>query len=394
MIRARQSFGVGATAALLWSAPAHAARVALVVGNDTYEHAGRLVAAEADARLVAGALQQQGFEVDLVVNADRYEFETAIADFRISARGAEVALFYYAGHGVQHDGRNFLLPVDTELSDAALLDAQTIALDQELLGPLAQAGAPLNLIFLDACRNNPFAAQWTSEDRAARRGGLAEVTAAPGFIVAFATAPGAVARDGRQSEARGVENGPYATALATAIIQPHIELQDVLKQVNGSVRRQTLGAQVPWNNQALDADFYFGDPPPQVFEAPVCGAGSDDPSCVDLSTITMDDRLSAPRLLAIGGGGLALAGAATWTGAWLHWERLRGPCAELSASGEWDEALCPDDMAETRARDQTLIWVGAGVTTLGVLTGGAGGGIWFAARNTSAGPVIGIEGRW
>lgn len=382
-------------AALLWAGSAEAARVALVVGNDQYEHAGRLVAAEADARLVAGALQQQGFEVELVVNADRREFDEAIADFRIASRGAEAALFYYAGHGVQHDGRNYLLPVDAELSDAALLDAQAIALDRDLLSPLAQAGASLNLIFLDACRNNPFASQWVSEERAARRGGLAEVTAAPGFVVGFATAPGKVARDGKQGEERGVDNGPYAEALATAIIEPYIELQDVLKRVNGEVRRETLGAQVPWNNQALDADFYFGEKPVATFDPDLCSANPRPEWCVDVGAPPVfHEGLTMPQWLAIGGGGLALGGAATWAGAWLHWEGVRSPCAEVSDSGGWDDELCPEDMAATRSRDQTLVWIGAGITTVGVLAGGAGGGLWLYARDTAAGPVLGLEGRW
>lgn len=387
--------GLVVGAGLVWAAPAEAARVALVVGNDQYEHAGRLVAAESDARLVAGALQQQGFDVELVVNADRREFDEAIADFRIASRGAEAALFYYAGHGVQHDGRNYLIPVDAELSDAALLDSQTIALERDLLSPLAQAGASLNLIFLDACRNSPFASQWAAEERAARRGGLAEVTAAPGFVVAFATAPGRVARDGKQDEARGVENGPYAEALANAIVQPYIELQDVLKQVNGQVRRETLGAQVPWNNQALDIDFYFGEKPVVTLDPDLCSADPRPDWCVNVGAPSVfREGLTMPQWLVIGGGGLALGGAALWAGAWLHWEDVRSPCAEVSDSGGWDDELCPDDMAATRSRDQSLVWVGAGITAVGLLAGGAGGGLWFYARNTAAGPVLGLEGRW
>ena len=249
-------------------APATAAagppgRVALVVGNNNYPSAPLLNPAN-DARAMAAALRAAGFTVILKIDATQPEMSSALRDFgnRIKAGGAGTAgLFYFAGHGMQIKGRNFLIPVGANIEHEDEVGYQ--ALDaQAVLDKMESAGNGINLMILDACRNNPFARSFRSSSV-----GLAQMEQPVGTLVAYATAPGSVASDG-QATPNG--NGLYTTHLLQAIRQPGVKVEEVLKQVRGAVRRESGGRQVPMEWNSLEGDFYFY--PPQAVVAGTAAA--------------------------------------------------------------------------------------------------------------------------
>ncbi|MES0812864.1 caspase family protein [Roseibium sp. SCPC15] len=235
--------------ALLLPVSAHAsAKVALVIGNGSYQAMSSLVNPANDANLMTNKLAALGFEVIRVIDGDRRDFYDALTQFGRKAQGAEVALVFYAGHGVQVNGRNWLLPVDAQIQASTDLPGQAVKAD-DLLEIMEASGAKLKLVFLDACRNNPL-------PRSLSRGtsnGLARLEAnAAGMMIAFATSPGDVALDGTG------RNSPFTEALATWIDTPDLEIRHLMGRVRESVYRDTGKAQLPWLNEALIGEFYFG----------------------------------------------------------------------------------------------------------------------------------------
>ncbi|MEM9633684.1 MAG: caspase family protein [Pseudomonadota bacterium] len=233
---------------LLPAAAQASARVALVIGNGAYQAMSSLVNPANDANLMASKLAGLGFDVIRVIDGDRRGFYDALTQFGRKAQGAEVALVFYAGHGVQVNGRNWLLPVDAQIQASTDLPGQAVKAN-DLLEIMEASGAKLKLVFLDACRNNPL-------PRSLSRGtsnGLARLEAnAAGMMIAFATSPGDVALDGTGS------NSPFTEALATWIDTPDLEIRHLMGRVRESVYRATGEAQLPWLNEALIGEFYFG----------------------------------------------------------------------------------------------------------------------------------------
>jgi hypothetical protein len=225
------------------NAPLSGRRIALVIGNDAYRSIGQLRNPANDAQLVARALQQLGYSLvggRPQLNLDRARFESAIQDFGRTIPGADVALFYYAGHGLQVDGANWLVPVDAELSPRKQdLPFQMIAADDVLL-QMDGAGTQLNLVVLDACRNNPLANRGL---RDAGRG-LAEMQAPAGSMIAYATQPGNVALDGDGP------NSPYSAALADGMRQRAPDVFHLFNGVGLRVQEETDGSQVPWTSSS------------------------------------------------------------------------------------------------------------------------------------------------
>lgn len=246
-------FGRAALAFLLisgfWGSAAEAERrLALIVGNGAYETIGSLRNPPADAQTMKAALQAAEFETTLLLDADQLEMKRAITAFgrRLRSSGPDsVGLFFYAGHGVQSRGRNFLIPVDTGLSDEADLDVYGVEA-QWVLRQMESAGNVTNIVILDACRDNPFGATMRSASR-----GLAPIDAPTGSFIAYATAPGAVAADGR------ADNSPYTAALAKRISTPNTPIEQVFKRVRVDVINATSGRQTPWDSSSLVNDFYF-----------------------------------------------------------------------------------------------------------------------------------------
>ncbi|MGK7870452.1 caspase family protein [Falsiroseomonas sp. E2-1-a20] len=224
--------------------PALAQRVALVVGNGSYAAAARLENPAHDASGMAAALRRLGFSVDLVTDATRARLEQALGRFGRAAEGADIALLFFAGHGLQLGGENWLVPTDARLADAREVAFELVGLDTVLR---QMDRARTRIVILDACRDNPLAVQMRGLGGTRSLGrGLAPVQAQDvGTLIAFSTSPGAVAEDGRTG------NSPFTAALLRHIEQPGVDLQITLRRVRSEVRQATAGRQTPWENSSL-----------------------------------------------------------------------------------------------------------------------------------------------
>jgi hypothetical protein len=247
--RARLRLGVVWLGLACLSAAAQAptdVRVALVIGNGAYPGPAALPNPANDAAAMTAALQRLGFNVTELRDGSREQMAAAVAAVRERLRGKQgVGLFYYAGHGVQLDWHNYMVPVDANLTRAADVPAQALDVDT-VIGAFRTAGNRLNILVLDACRDNPFGG-------AASGKGLAQMDAPPGTFLAYATAPGNVAEDGRG------RNGLYTGFLVQELAKPAARIEDVFKRVRFQVRQQSGGRQVPWESTSLEDDFYFDD---------------------------------------------------------------------------------------------------------------------------------------
>lgn len=222
------------------------ARIALVIGNGSYK-TNRLKNPRSDAGLMARTLAATGFDVMTVMDGSAAEMRRAIADFaaKLQQPGA-VALFYYGGHGVQIDGENYLIPLDANIATSGDVEAQAVPL-QSILRTMARSATRLNIVVLDACRDNPFqAGEWT-----ATVSGLASVVAPAGTIIAYATGPGELASDGDGN------NSPYTAALASEMVQPGATLEDVFRATRRHVMARTGSRQTPWEHSSLLSQFSF-----------------------------------------------------------------------------------------------------------------------------------------
>jgi uncharacterized caspase-like protein len=228
-------------------------RVALVIGNSAYRNVAPLDNPANDARLLADTLRGLDFTLvggDALRDLDKAGLDRAVQAFGTALQGADVGLFYFAGHGVQVRGANYLVPIDANPAREADVDFQM--LDAAIvLRQMEAAGTRLNLVILDACRNNPFGGRGL---RAIDRG-LAQMQAPEGTLISFATQPGNVAQDGADG------NSPYTKALAQTIQRPRLGLFDTFNQVGLAVQRATGGAQQPWvSSSPIAGTFYFSQP--------------------------------------------------------------------------------------------------------------------------------------
>jgi uncharacterized caspase-like protein len=240
--------------------PAHAQarpadkRIALVIGNARYAKVP-LSNPENDARLIAGNLRKLGFEVNEQLNVSVLEFRRALREFsrRVQEDDA-IAVLYYAGHGVQIDGRNYLLPIDINLRDQEEVKDESVDIEELFLSRIDKARSHPRIVILDACRDNPFAGK-TRNIRSA--GGLAEM-GARGTLIAFASAPGAPAEDGPSGR-----NSVYTKNLAEEMMVPGLEVEQMFKNVRVKVLRDTKDRQLPWVNTSLTSNFSFNPIPNQ-----------------------------------------------------------------------------------------------------------------------------------
>jgi len=251
-------FAMALMCAAAWAQPARGPapppeaqhRTALVVGNSAYD-TSPLPNAANDARSMAQVLREAGFSVLLHTDIDQRQMQAALREFGERLKvGGGTGLFYFAGHGMQIKGRNFLVPVRSQIAHEdevayAALDAQAV------LDKMESAGNGTNILILDACRNNPFARSFRSTQQ-----GLAQMDAPVGTLISFATAPGSVAIDNLP----GQPNGLFTSHLIEAIRRPAQKVEDVLKQVRLGVLRASRNRQVPWESSALVGDFYFHPP--------------------------------------------------------------------------------------------------------------------------------------
>lgn len=219
-------------------------RLALVIGNSNYA-ASPLKNPVNDARDMAKKLSELGFEVMSYTNVNRQNMRLAIRDFGNKLKRAEVGLFYFAGHGIQIKGINYLVPVATDISSADEVQDESIDANA-ILRKMESAGNKVNIVILDACRNNPFASSFRSLDR-----GLARMDGPVGSFIAYATSPGAVAADGQG------RNGLYTQHLLSALNKPDLTIEQVFKKVRYGVVHDTGGKQTPWESSSLMGEFLF-----------------------------------------------------------------------------------------------------------------------------------------
>jgi formylglycine-generating enzyme required for sulfatase activity len=220
-------------------------RIALVIGNSAYTNAPRLKNPINDATDIADALSHLGFTVEHGVDLNQKQMKFMIREFGKKLKAGGQGLFYFSGHGVQLRGHNYLVPVDADITSEA--DVEDQGVDANLvLGLMDEANNGLNVVILDACRNNPFARSFRSAS-----GGLAQVDAPTGTLIAYATAPGRVAQDGVG------RNGTYTAELLKQMRVPGLAVEEMFKRVRANVRQQTGGEQVPWEASSLVGDFYF-----------------------------------------------------------------------------------------------------------------------------------------
>ncbi len=221
-------------------------RLALVIGNGNYTNS-ILSNPENDANALEKSLKALGFNVVKYENLTQKRLTQAIDDFGNKLKNYDVGLFFYAGHGIQSKGFNYLIPVDAVLKTEADVEYNCVRADR-IFGKMEEAQNDINIIILDACRDNPFERSWS---RAATGKGLTFMDAPRGSIIAYATAPGKTASDGY------AENSPYTSALITCMEIPNIKIEDFFKKVRSLVREQTKDQQTPWESTSLEGDFYF-----------------------------------------------------------------------------------------------------------------------------------------
>jgi hypothetical protein len=243
-------------AALLVSADAAKAdkRVAFVVGNGAYKNVAPLPNPAVDAKSMAKLLRNVGFDVVEGANLTRDKMTERLIEFGKKAEGADVALFFYAGHGIAVNGTNYLLPVDADLKSE--MDVKLgAAINVDLTLEQTMADAKVKLVFLDACRDNPFAAKIRSA-KATRsvsvQSGLAEMKSGEGTLIAFATGPGQTALDGEVGT-----NSPFTRALMANIASPGVEIQQAMTKVRAQVNEETNKGQLPWGHTNLIGSVYL-----------------------------------------------------------------------------------------------------------------------------------------
>ncbi len=255
-------------------------RVAFVVGNGAYKAVTALPNPPMDAKAIASLLRNMGFEVVEGSNLARDSMSAKLLDFSKRTQGADVALFFYAGHGIAVDGVNYLLPVDADIKSIADVKlGAAINIDDAL--EQTMQGAKVKLVFLDACRDNPFAAKIKAAAEKASRSvsvpqGLAEMKSAEGTLISFATGPGQTALDGPEGT-----HSPFTNALLAHLPEKGIEIQQVMTEVRAEVHEQTNNGQLPWGNTNLIGAVYLNGapapaapPPAQASNGAAPGAAS------------------------------------------------------------------------------------------------------------------------
>jgi uncharacterized caspase-like protein len=229
-------------------------RVALVIGNAAYVNSAALANPVNDAADMAKALTEVGFTVIHGLDVDKRGFDGKVRDFTRALDNADVALFFYAGHGLQVAGRNYLIPVDASLQGERDLDFEAVSVDFILKQMELGREGKTNVVFLDACRDNPLSRNLARSmgTRSASIGqGLAQVQTGVGTFIAYSTQPGNVALDGQG------RNSPFTAALTKGIREPDRNLTSVMIEVRKDVLTSTNGKQVPWDHSALTGEFYF-----------------------------------------------------------------------------------------------------------------------------------------
>ncbi len=244
-------------------------RVAFVVGNGAYKNVAQLPNPPVDAKAMAGVLRNVGFDVVEGTNLTRDKMTEKLLDFGKKAQGADVAVFFYAGHGIAIGGTNYLLPVDADIKSE--MDVKLgAAINIDLTLDQTMSDAKVKLVFLDACRDNPFAAKIKSNSATRSvsvQTGLAEMKSGEGTLIAFATGPGQTALDGQEGT-----NSPFTRALIDNIAQPGVEIQQAMTKVRAQVNEETNKGQLPWGHTNLIGSVYLNGAPVPAASVPAAAA--------------------------------------------------------------------------------------------------------------------------
>lgn len=271
------------TATIARSAPAATdIKVALVIGNSSYAHGGSLKNPVNDAHAMAEKLRSLGFDVVERQNIKAREYGGALREFRSKLKPGAVAVFFYAGHGLQVNGKNYFPAVDADIQGEEDVPNQSLDLGH-LFSTLDQSKTRLNLVFLDACRNNPYASAF----RSVSTGGLAKVEAPSGSLISYATRPGSVASDGTGS------HGLYTSQLLNHLDEPNLSIEQLHKRVVSGVKQASRGMQEPWMEGSIEGEFSFRTvvevPPAQL---PVAQPGMYAPARDDDGALWSDTKLA------------------------------------------------------------------------------------------------------
>src|SRR5438874_12168092 len=233
-------------------------RVAFVVGNGAYKNVAPLPNPAVDAKSMAKVLRNVGFDVVEGTNLTRDQMTEKLLDFGKKAEGADVAVFFYAGHGIAINGTNYLLPIDADIKSE--MDVKLgAAINIDLTLDQTMGDAKVKLVFLDACRDNPFAAKIKSNSATRSvsvQSGLAEMKSGEGTLIAFATGPGQTALDGQEGT-----NSPFTRALMAHITTPGLEIQQAMTKVRAQVNEETHKGQLPWGHTNLIGSVYLNGTP-------------------------------------------------------------------------------------------------------------------------------------
>lgn len=315
-------------------------RVALVIGNGAHTSVGSLRNPPHDADLMGRSLKSLGFAVTTVKNADLRRMNREVEEFVERLADADVGLFYFAGHGVQRDGHNYLVPTAPAIESAQDFADHALRLGA-LMDAMRRAGPRMNIIVLDACRNDPF-----PQDTRSAGAGLGEPENAAGTVIAYAAAKGHVAKDGIG------DHSPYTRALTLQMRKPNVEIGTMLRNVYAAVDEETGGAQQPWYEVAVKGQFYFN-------------LGEEPPS--DLDPALLEKHKNVPAIVAGGVAGAAFSAALAFGATALVRDRqLARACA--------DRDPCPtryEPLEHERNIYGALGWTGVGVGTL------AFAGVWW-----------------
>jgi uncharacterized caspase-like protein len=232
-------------------------RVAFVVGNGAYKNVAQLPNPPIDAKAMAGVLRNVGFDVVEGTNLTRDTMTQKLLEFGKRAQGADVAVFFYAGHGIAISGTNYLLPIDADIKSEMDVKLGT-AINIDLTLDQTMSDAKVKLVFLDACRDNPFAAKIKSNATrsVSVQQGLAEMKSGEGTLIAFATGPGQTALDGQEGT-----NSPFTRALIAHVTQPGVEIQQAMTEVRAQVNEETNKGQLPWGHTNLIGAVYLNPAP-------------------------------------------------------------------------------------------------------------------------------------
>ena len=243
-------------------------RVAFVVGNGAYKNVAQLPNPPMDAKAMAATLRNVGFEVVEGTDLTRDKMTEKLLDFGKRAQGADIAVFFYAGHGIAISGTNYLLPIDADIKSE--MDVKLgAAINIDLTLDQTMGDAKVKLVFLDACRDNPFAAKikQTATRSVSVGQGLAEMKSGEGTLIAFATGPGQTALDGTDGQ-----HSPFTRALIKHITEPGVEIQQAMTEVRAEVNDETNKGQLPWGHTNLTGSVYLNPAPAPAAAAPQANA--------------------------------------------------------------------------------------------------------------------------